>query len=127
MDLASDYVLYRGMCRQQEQSMYHTTSALGEMLIKRLGAVDESGVFVVMMNNRHELVRIVPTNCGTNSLYNIDKNQLVRDIIESHASIAILARLSATPIAVLYAILPALLSISDVCVLLILSVIVPIA
>ena len=100
MDLASDYVLYRGMCRQQEQSMYHTTSALGEMLIKRLGAVDESGVFVVMMNNRHELVRIVPTNCGTNSLYNIDKNQLVRDIIESHASIAVLARYKSDGIAV---------------------------
>ena len=100
IDFASDFVVYRGMCMRDEQSMYHTTSSLGEMLIKRLGAVDESGVFVVMMNNRHELVRIVPTNCGTGSLHNINKNQLVRDIIESGASIAVLARYKSEGVAV---------------------------
>ena len=100
IDLASDMEVYDSLFAHKEAKRYKSLDKLGEMLLHTLKNRDDDGLFAVMFNNRHEILKI--EQLKDVRLYRIERHELVNDAIDTGAASIVLAQYKKNGIAIPY-------------------------
>ena len=90
-DFASSVAVYQYMTEAHTKPQYKTSSELGNLLVEKCNE-GMTGLHLVMLNNRFEIVDIVPMLSGETPVYNIDRKLLIEEIIKTNSSLAILVQ-----------------------------------